>query len=642
MRREMKMRENGIQVAVVVLAAAALLSGGVSAAAVAVRVDPGQVKARVPRTLYGTGMEDVNHEIYGGLDAQRLYDESFEETLPPQRHNRKENDGHRTCGRQWENVLSGGGTTRQDDAVRHLGARSQALAPNGGSAGVANRGLNGWGVPCRAGRRMRGWLFARGRVDSLEVALQRDDGRVTYATNAVPFAGTDDWTRIDFALTPDRTDPQGRFLVRAAGRGEVWIDDVYLADEPTNEFGCLGCREDIVEGLRREGLTFLRWGGTMVNTPGYSLVNAVGDRRPYRGFWFTNSSTGFHIREFVRLSAALGLPCAFSVHTYEDTAAAAELARWTRQFDIDMCVEIGNEEVTGWGDDPGAKTDIPTCRRYAESVRRIAAAMRRENPRLRFASATMFQPKHMDVMEESFRLTDGVVDCWDLHLCATDDPRKSYESAKETLGTCRDMFRRLNPKTTMKVAVFEENGWEHGQRRALSHAAVLAAVREFGDFVLTSCPANALQAWGQNDSGWDQGQVFYTTDRVWLQPCGWAQQMASAFHRGLLVASSCDDEDLIVSATKDEEGRSVVLHVVNTRGVGKKLELAIAGAKWRIAKAVSLSSPDPQADNLPDDPERISPKDVTESIRSSMTVEPYSYTVIECLLASGGGADDQG
>ena len=160
--------------------------------AVNVVVDLDEVRNVVPRTLYGTGMEDVNHEIYGGLDAQRLYDESFEETLPPQQLKRDTNGGRKYCGRQWEPVLSGGGTERLDDKVRHLGARAQVLAPNGGSAGVANRGLNGWGVPCREGRKMIGRFFARGRVDRLEVALQRCDGRVTYATNAVAFAGSDD------------------------------------------------------------------------------------------------------------------------------------------------------------------------------------------------------------------------------------------------------------------------------------------------------------------------------------------------------------------------------------------------------------------------------------------------------------------
>ena len=57
-------------------------TGGLRADPVRVSVDLRAVRAEVPRTLYGTGMEDVNHEIYGGLDAQRLYDESFEETEP--------------------------------------------------------------------------------------------------------------------------------------------------------------------------------------------------------------------------------------------------------------------------------------------------------------------------------------------------------------------------------------------------------------------------------------------------------------------------------------------------------------------------------------------------------------------------------
>ena len=50
-----------------------------AALSVEVTVDPSQVLAEVPRTLYGIGMEDVNHEIYGGLDRQLLFGESFEE-----------------------------------------------------------------------------------------------------------------------------------------------------------------------------------------------------------------------------------------------------------------------------------------------------------------------------------------------------------------------------------------------------------------------------------------------------------------------------------------------------------------------------------------------------------------------------------
>ena len=157
------------------LSAAAALAGEV-----VVRVDLDDVKARVPRTLYGTGMEDVNHEIYGGLDAQRLYDESFEETEPAQliAIDRTVNGSSgKVCGRQWTPILGGGGYEAQDEKVKHLGRRSQVLMPNGGIAGVWNAGLNGWGVPCREGRKLLGHVWVKGRVTRLDVSLQRADGR---------------------------------------------------------------------------------------------------------------------------------------------------------------------------------------------------------------------------------------------------------------------------------------------------------------------------------------------------------------------------------------------------------------------------------------------------------------------------------
>ena len=47
-----------------------------------VRVDASKVEANVTPWLYGACIEDVNHEIYGGLYDQRLFGESFEEPVP--------------------------------------------------------------------------------------------------------------------------------------------------------------------------------------------------------------------------------------------------------------------------------------------------------------------------------------------------------------------------------------------------------------------------------------------------------------------------------------------------------------------------------------------------------------------------------
>src|SRR4051812_15354918 len=44
-----------------------------------ITVDAGKVLNKIPTKLYGACIEDVNHEIYGGLYDQRVFGESFEE-----------------------------------------------------------------------------------------------------------------------------------------------------------------------------------------------------------------------------------------------------------------------------------------------------------------------------------------------------------------------------------------------------------------------------------------------------------------------------------------------------------------------------------------------------------------------------------
>ena len=49
------------------------------------KVDASKVVNRITPWMYGSCIEDVNHEVYGGLYAQMIFGESFEEPprLPP-------------------------------------------------------------------------------------------------------------------------------------------------------------------------------------------------------------------------------------------------------------------------------------------------------------------------------------------------------------------------------------------------------------------------------------------------------------------------------------------------------------------------------------------------------------------------------
>lgn len=63
------------------LLALALSASSLAAQDAVIRVDAGKVENKITPYLYGACMEDVNHEIYGGLYDQKIFGESFEEPV---------------------------------------------------------------------------------------------------------------------------------------------------------------------------------------------------------------------------------------------------------------------------------------------------------------------------------------------------------------------------------------------------------------------------------------------------------------------------------------------------------------------------------------------------------------------------------
>jgi len=83
----------------------------------------------------------------------------------------------------------------------------------------------------------------------------------------------------------------------------------------------------------------------------------------------------------------------------------------------------------------------------------------------------------------------------------------------------------------------------------------------------------------QNDNGWDQGQLFFTSGRVWPMPPYHAQRMASSAHLPCRVASTASSPggDLDLTATRDEAGTTVVLKVVNAGNQAHRASIAVDG-----------------------------------------------------------------
>lgn len=191
-------------------------------------------------------------------------------------------------------------------------------------------------------------------------------------------------------------------------------------------------------------------------------------------------------------------------------------------------------------------------------------------------------------------------------------------------------FLKWNPNTTMRCAIFEENGNLHNIQRAIVHATVQNVVRRHGDFILTTCAANALQPYLQNDNGWDQGQVFFTPGQVWGMPTFYAQQMSAAHHHPLRLWSEVKGE-LDVTATTNEARDEVILHVVNTSPEVRRSQINLSGFIPEGNMEIYTLSGELNDENLPDTPTRILPKAIwMQAAGSDFTYSfpAYSYTIV--------------
>ncbi len=508
----------------------------------------------------------------------------------------------------WDAV---GAATFELDAHAFNGDQCQKISKSsvGGLVGVANCGLNRWGISARAGREMSGRVSLRGDVGSATIALQSADGNRTYASQRV--AVGDNWRTLPFHLKPSVSDPNCRFAVLFDKPGALWVDQAVLMDG--DRFGGLAIRGDIARAIADERITFLRYGGTMVNVPGYRWKNMIGkpdQRPPYRGNWYPYSTNGFGIFDFLRFCEAAKLASAFAINIHETSEDAADLAEYltgpvTSKWGAKRLsdghpapyhpdyIEIGNEEAIG-------SSTHADYLEYAERFKLLEQAMHSRDPHLKLVCTAWWVPESPD-MKLVFDAVSGKAAAWDIHVWS-DEPNAG-EGVERTLEQVRQSFKSWDAKTNLKAVVFEENGNRHDLQRALGHATTLNATRRMGDFVIADCPANCLQPWQENDNGWDQGQIFFTPDRVWGMPPYYAQQMLADDRLPFRVAST-SPTGIDVLATRSRDGKTVALTVVNLGADSIRAVVSLAGFHVASASAETLSG-ELSSFNSPDHPEKV-------------------------------------
>lgn len=514
-----------------------------------------------------------------------------------------ESVGQSEVSGMWRAVQRGTATGSWAIDSQHpfVGRQSQRMTFNDGSGGVGieNQGLNRWGMHWVEGKPYEGLVCVRAdKPTDLWVALENADGSRVHAERKLQIKGGD-WQRLEFSMTPKATESHGRFSIRLKSPGSVTVGHAFLQPGEWGRFKGLPVRRDVVEGLINQGITVLRYGGSMINHPEYRWKKMIGprdQRSPNAGTWYAHSSNGWGILDFMNMCEAAGfeyIPAFNMGETPQDMADFIEYAKgssdttWGRRRAADghpqpyrlPYLELGNEE----------RVDV----QYAATFETLAKAIWAKDPNIilivgdfvygepikdpynfRGAAAGITslagQKRILELAKQNNR------EVWfDLHV-GTDGPIP--DSSFDSMWTFKEALDKIADGARHKVVVFEFNANNHSQRRALANAIGINAAERDGNLPIVTS-ANCLQPDGQNDNGWDQGLLFLNPSQTWLQPPGYVTRMISRNYQPLLVKNEVlhGDRNLDVTVKRSEDGKTLVMQVVNAGEQPRNVSLNLDG-----------------------------------------------------------------
>jgi hypothetical protein len=531
-----------------------------------------------------------------------------------------------------------------------------------GELGIENRGLNRWGLSFLAGKPYEGVAWLQTSDDNpgpVTVALESGDGQRVYASSRLNVA-SGPWQRLEFKLTPKQSDRAGRFTLKLAAPGSVHVGYVFLQPGSWGRFKGLPVRKDVAEAVAAQGLTVLRYGGSMVNAPEYRWKKMIGPgdlRPPYKGFWYPYSTNGWGILDFLDLCEAvdvLAIPAFNLDETPQDMADFVEYVNgpadspWGKKrmqaghpvpYRL-RHLEVGNEEAVDesywkrfkaiaeavWARDPEI---ILAVGDFAYNDHISDPFSFRGAPRIKSLAA------HQKILE--LARAHGRKVWFDVHVW-NHEPRDPALLRGGIFGL-RDFgtsLKKLCPGADFRVCVFEENAVNHTLRRGLAHAHAVGALERLGDLVPIVCAANCLQPDRQNDNGWDQGLLFLNPSQVWGQPSYYVTQMLARHYlpQCVRVEVHCPGEALDVTAKLGQKGKVLQLQVVNLddRPVKTTIDLggfSPAGGSMRVSDLSGRL----QDENSADNPRQIVPRERTlphgiRDRRLEYTFPAYSFTIL--------------
>jgi alpha-N-arabinofuranosidase len=617
--------------------------------------------------LFGIFFEDLNYAADGGLYAELIQNRSFEYSATEQA----------SWGpfAFWDLVKHGRGDGQLglgDSRPVHVNNPHYLLLTvleAGEGVGVGNKGFDQ--IPLVAGQAYEAsfWAYQAymgrkwdGRADQakpmpMTVRLEGKDGAVL-AEARLEVSGRA-WTRHAVTLTPNRSEPEARFVLLAHEPGGLALDLVSLMPRDTFKGRPNGLRRDLAQTIADLKPRFMRFpGGCLVHGPGIrhyydwkATVGPVEQRRAARNSWGYHQTMGLGYFEYFQFCEDIGakpLPvvtagvcCQHAGDTPnhgQEGLPLAEMPGYIQDV-LDLIEWANGPAESKWGavraaaGHPapfglkylGVGNEDAITPEFKERFQMIHEAVKAKHPEIVVIGTAGPFPdgKDFDLGWELVR--ELKVPMVDEHYYRS--PQWFWDHLARY-----DTYDRAGAKVYVGEYAAHDEKRRSTLRSAVAEAAYLTSLERNGDIVHFASYAPLLARRGHTQ--WTPDLIYFNGTQV-FPTLNYTVHQLFGLNRGetylpTTVTAVAEPSRLAASTVRDSRTGDVILKLVNGESMPQPLLLRFAGAKApATAERIVFGGADanvvnedgappavtPQIDTLP-----LAPETVYEAPANSLTI----------------------
>lgn len=623
----------------------------------------------ISKDLIGIFFEDISYSADGGLYAELVQNGSFE-------YNPTERDGW-GAGTAWRFMRPGHSlgyiTPMMANPIHennptymrlHVERVGHYYDFNGWTGvGMRNDGFDG--IAVKAGAKYDFSVFLRNvdakNKDMRIVLVGEKDAVLGEATIT---ADSKDWKKYTAEITSNADCVHANLQMLCLATGDVDVDMVSLM--PQDTYNGHGLRKDMVEALKGLEPKFMRFpGGCVIHGGGdgfwdtYRWKTTIGPKEQRRGLkntWGYHQSMGLGYYEYFQLCEDLGmdalpiLPCGVSCQgtnggwgmrtQAQDAVPMSEMDEWVQDA-LDL-IEWANGDVnTTWGKKRaeaghpkpfglkylGIGNEEKITPEFEERFKYIYNIVRKKHPEIIIVgTAGPGSHKGNPDFDNGWRIAE------ETDLAILDE---HYYEPKEYFINNQANYDNYPRDRKTKVYLGEYAAKDRKLQDALAEALYLLGVERNGDVVAMTSYAPLFAK--KHHESWNPDLIYFDNSNVILTCSYYVQQMfgttSGNYYYGDVATIKGGDKYQGTSCVLNTEKRELYIKLVNAAGEAKDASIDLSRFKIKSKATITTMSGQPEQQNY-FDAQPVAPvtKDIKMSKKMTLSVEPYSCSVIRVKL----------